>query len=967
MKMKKPLDKAAPHEGREESKLFQRVNTILVNDRLRMMLVLAITSMTLLTTEANAQWTQDSTTQETTNNVRLKQDGTNRGNLEFKMLNGAGRKYQYLRWNESGTASTQNWFKMEYEGSNLTSGGLDAGDFFRMSSQRAGDIMTIDAVTGAVTFHKPLNLNGATNSSPWTLNGNNLSATSNDFNVGIGIQTPGAKLDVNGSLMVRGTDAAPPSLFFHGGENFAIKSYWSNMEIRLDIDGNGSGGEDALKLYSNNNNLFAKFSDQNSYFNGRLGIGTLTPTQRLDVAGSVKATSFIGDGSQLINLPSSSRWAKTGNDISYLSGKVTANSMSVAALDAGIFNATSIRLNNQLLTDIFQPKGALSGQTLWKDSTLNIGQGILSERPLVIAQGANARAGRGKFIEIGSEYRTRDGEAEELTPVLNFNDNASIANTSPGRLNVEANFVTIYGQTDIYGDLRVPEGSLIAYGVNAVGVTAQTINAGEILLNGQSISGGNTFKDDQGGSLEIGAGNLEANPVIGGVPYIDFHYGNGLEQDRNVRIINSADRQMVLEADIIKIASDFDSNAAITFDVNDDLTTFQTDLGVNGNIKLEGDGASTGQLEFVNPFSTWKMIATDTEMNLLTSNGGGIFEFKNNGDLQLNGNLLVNGSAIAVDYNQQSGYLNVTGDLSVMGSNTYLGGDAANSIFHVRDNNDIDDYVRISDANLLINNGNLEVFGTINATEILVNGQPLSGGTGGNTFTQQLPLNGEIPTASNVQVGTFFDDFSGVVLTGNSNEVRFRKVGSAEHASISYGNNGGEHNLFMSTASGSGLVTVASHGVGINTVNLHPEAALTVDGQVHISVAEGLGELNNTQWAAEYDTSYLLWVEKGIVTNDFALAEPHEWMDKVFEADYELPSLKEVEQHIKEKGHLHTMRSEKEITEKGYSLHDMNKRMVQTIEELTLHAIEQEKKIAEQNDLIKNMLARLQALEGRNK
>lgn len=71
------------------------------------------------------------------------------------------------------------------------------------------------------------------------------------------------------------------------------------------------------------------------------------------------------------------------------------------------------------------------------------------------------------------------------------------------------------------------------------------------------------------------------------------------------------------------------------------------------------------------------------------------------------------------------------------------------------------------------------------------------------------------------------------------------------------------------------------------------------------------------------------------------------WPDYVFTKDYDLPTLKEVEKQITEKGYLAGMPSATEVKEKGVDLGDMNKKLLQKIEELTLYTIQQEKKIEE--------------------
>lgn len=69
------------------------------------------------------------------------------------------------------------------------------------------------------------------------------------------------------------------------------------------------------------------------------------------------------------------------------------------------------------------------------------------------------------------------------------------------------------------------------------------------------------------------------------------------------------------------------------------------------------------------------------------------------------------------------------------------------------------------------------------------------------------------------------------------------------------------------------------------------------------------------------------------------------WADYVFLNDYKLPTLQEVEQHIQEKGHLINIPSSAQVEANGIELGEMNKLLLEKIEELTLYILQQEKRI----------------------
>ena len=89
------------------------------------------------------------------------------------------------------------------------------------------------------------------------------------------------------------------------------------------------------------------------------------------------------------------------------------------------------------------------------------------------------------------------------------------------------------------------------------------------------------------------------------------------------------------------------------------------------------------------------------------------------------------------------------------------------------------------------------------------------------------------------------------------------------------------------------------------------------------------------------------------------VVETSNWSDYVFAKDYKLTPLSEVEQHIEKEGHLPGVPSAQDVKDKGVSVGDMQAVLLAKIEELTLHQIEQEKRLNAQ-------AAKITALESEN-
>lgn len=117
----------------------------------------------------------------------------------------------------------------------------------------------------------------------------------------------------------------------------------------------------------------------------------------------------------------------------------------------------------------------------------------------------------------------------------------------------------------------------------------------------------------------------------------------------------------------------------------------------------------------------------------------------------------------------------------------------------------------------------------------------------------------------------------------------------------------------------------------------------------------GMTKVEANKVKTELKDKYYLFVTKGILSEDLAIAPKSAWADFVFNKDYNLRKLAEVEEFINENNHLPDVPSAKQVADEGYSQHDMNKVLLQKIEELMLYTIKQEKKIAALETELENL------------
>ena len=206
-------------------------------------------------------------------------------------------------------------------------------------------------------------------------------------------------------------------------------------------------------------------------------------------------------------------------------------------------------------------------------------------------------------------------------------------------------------------------------------------------------------------------------------------------------------------------------------------------------------------------------------------------------------------------------------------------------------------------------------------------GNRLDIGEGSDTFltVRSDADSGGTTSPGNVGIGTTTPNMPLVIKgDGSANAVGFNDAANVQRGSIfvssaTLGLNASTK-LYL-TANGLGITVDTSGNVGIGTTD--PGAyKLAVKGKIH--------------------------AEEVVVDTG--------WADFVFKKDYDLMPLEKVARHIEEKGHLPGIPTEREVKENGVSIGQIQSKLLQKIEEMTLYVIDLKK----ENEQLKERISLLE-------
>lgn len=204
---------------------------------------------------------------------------------------------------------------------------------------------------------------------------------------------------------------------------------------------------------------------------------------------------------------------------------------------------------------------------------------------------------------------------------------------------------------------------------------------------------------------------------------------------------------------------------------------------------------------------------------------------------------------------------------------------------------------------------------------------------------------------------------SWINLISNTGNTNYLIHNSSDNNNLEFGaNSNGTMRWQIFNINKNGTVAVGSNTIAgakfqVNTssdlwtvkaVNTNTDVRLGYPGHgIFINTTNGVGylmQLNNNGEKFRINADGKTFVDNTLTAKEIKV-KSNVWADNVFDDDYELMSLSDVEEYINENNHLPKIPSEAEITSSELNIGEMQRLQMEKIEELTLYVIEQEERI----------------------
>jgi hypothetical protein len=768
---------------------------------------------------------------------------------------------------------------------------LLSGGNFGIGTATPADLLHVNGNARATQFSSTngtFNTIGATNLSLGTNGTTKMTLLNSNGFLGVNTATPAYQLDVNGTVNATGFllngaaftgsqwTAATGGINYAGGSvGIGIASPFAKLHVKGTLPEKG--------LYVETNNSWIAYSDGNNYFRGntfladtngadeKVGIGTNTPSQKLEVAGALYVNGNAGssltsaEGVIFRNSAASNstgQWklgiGTPGNYDNYFVGHMPNNSRWLLVFPSG---------------EAVFPAGAKIAEDM-----------IFSP-----AQHNNS------FLRFNSTDKSVDLQAWQTA--LKFNVNSlEVARITPTGLGI--------GKTNP------------AYALDVAG----TINASNILVNGQPFPGGGSSQwSANGNDISYSAGNVGI-----GTPSLSARLhmrGTGVGTGTMARFEDNAgvarmtltdNGQLDVTSSAMKVIRAMNSSGEEVFVVNRNDGFLQL-----GN-SLNTSGASVGikPAEFIGegPNLNGRALHFIAATSIPSGNGSFVFNPANTDGTTFGDKIFIH-----VPTNHTTGAASGTSNFTVFANRWTIASSGTHAgAFIGYDYQPTIISLAASDKHLAWRN---------------TSGSMLIGHTMLGASTTRMQVRG---IGSGTGLTARFEDSAGnarwewqdngaLLLAGNSGII----------GQVLTSNGGATAPTWMTLpstqwASGAGNISYSDGNVGIGTTA--PDAKLTVKGNIHTN---------------EVKVDLL-----GAVAPDY-----------VFEPTYDLKPLTEIETYIKENKHLPEVPSAKEMEKNGVQLGEMNMLLLKKVEELTLYSIEQNKKLNEQQELIQELIKEMKQLK----